>query len=168
MCSCNYYILCENDSIIFLELFYLWYLEYKKKNLYILLNKIGWKHTKKSVLESSENFWSHCTLAQPGAYLNSVGTATRGPLLTMTQVRQHCLPSTYIHDNGLDYKNFKWSVHKKASPRHKGAKFCDVCLSEKLAISKEINRPECLNRRREFGCKCPHRFRHLLAAVKGQ
>ena len=76
--------------------------------------------------------------------------------------------STYIHENGLDYRSIKWDIHKKASPRPKGAKFCDVCLSEKLAISKEINRPECLNRRREFGCKCPHRFRHLLAAVKGQ
>ena len=74
--------------------------------------------------------------------------------------------SSYIRDRGLCYRNVKWTIHKKASPRPKGAKFCDVCLSEKLAISKTINRPECLNRRREFGCKCPHRYRHLLAAVK--
>ena len=74
--------------------------------------------------------------------------------------------SSYIHDHGLCYRNVKWTIHKKASPRPKGAKFCDVCLSEKLAISVKINRPKCLNRRREFGCKCPHRYRHLLAAVK--
>ena len=71
-----------------------------------------------------------------------------------------------IHENGLNWRAIKWSVHKKASPRPKGAKFCDVCLTEKLTLCDNIGKPGCLNFRRETGCKCPHKYKHLLAAVK--
>ena len=74
--------------------------------------------------------------------------------------------SSHIHENGLNWRAIKWSVHKKANPRPKGAKFCDVCLAEKLTLCDNIGKPSCLNFRRETGCKCPHKYKHLLAAVK--
>ena len=90
--------------------------------------------------------------------LNSVTTPTNRPSPTAV--------SAYIHEKALNYKAIKWSVYKKASPRPKGAKFCDVCLSEILVISKHIHEPDCINQRREIGNKCVHRGRHLLVKAK--
>ena len=90
---------------------------------------------------------------------------THKQTFTNSSVGQTAL-SAYIHEKALNYKAIKWSVHKKASPRPKGAKFCDVCLSEKLVISKHIHEPDCLNKRREIGNKCVHRGRHLLVKAK--
>ncbi len=43
-----------------------------------------------------------------------------------SDARQRAL-SSYVHDRCLNYKSIKWSKHKKAHQRPKGAKFCELC-----------------------------------------
>jgi len=69
-----------------------------------------------------------------------------------------CSVVRQILKNGLHWKNIKLSVHKQASPSPKGAKVFDECLSEKLTLSDNIEKLNCLNFRREKGCKCPNCF----------
>ena len=51
-----------------------------------------------------------------------------------------------------------WEVAKRAQPYKKGNRYCDLCLTEKLMIDREIKRTKfCLNKRSDLTNRCVHR-----------
>ena len=69
--------------------------------------------------------------------------------------KSQCRPWDYI---------LTWSIKKKAHVYSAGAKYCDLCLSEKTIIM--LADKNCLNIRSEILRKCPHIRKFTLALVK--
>ena len=69
-----------------------------------------------------------------------------------------------------DYKNrgieplISWSIICKAAAFKSGAKRCNLCLAEKLAILQADQRT-LLNKRSEFISKCRHRTKFKLKNI---
>ena len=60
----------------------------------------------------------------------------------------------------------KWEILKKGSTYKKGSRYCDICLSEKLMISKHASDERSLNRRTELTSKCMHKEKFKLSRLK--
>ena len=73
----------------------------------------------------------------------------------------------HIWDEGLapDPK-IKWEILRHAPTYNKGGKYCDLCLTEKLLISKVLGNPTYLNRRSDLATKCRHRAKFKLCNIK--
>ena len=69
----------------------------------------------------------------------------------------------YLKDRNVNY-SLTWSIKKKAHVYQAGAKYCDLCLTEKTIIM--LADKNCLNIRSEILQLCPHIKRHTLAMVK--
>ena len=69
----------------------------------------------------------------------------------------------YLRDRNVDY-TLEWSIKKKAHVYSAGAKYYDLCLSEKTIIM--LADKNCLNIRSEILRKCPHISKFTLALVK--
>ena len=52
-------------------------------------------------------------------------------------------------------KNIKWSIVTKAAPYNNGSKYCNLCLTDKLFITK-AEKSNTLNKRSELISKCGH------------
>ena len=65
-----------------------------------------------------------------------------------------------VKDEGKTY-NIKWSVFRHASAYQGGARTCDLCLSEKLAIL-QAEQDTSLNKRSELMSVCRHRNKFIL------
>ena len=59
-----------------------------------------------------------------------------------------------------------WKIVAKAMSRKPNAKHCNLCLKEKIAISKVRNLRTHMNERDELGDICRHRKRHFLCNIK--
>ena len=57
--------------------------------------------------------------------------------------------------------SIEWSVAAKTSPYQPGAKLCNLCLAEKLAILQS-NPATTLNKRSELNSKCHHKNKFKL------
>ena len=70
----------------------------------------------------------------------------------------------------LASNEIEWAILAHAPAYSKGNRSCDLCLTQKLYISKNSQNPQYLNKRSELAQKCRHRHRHLLQppARKGQ
>lgn len=69
----------------------------------------------------------------------------------------------YVWEAGLNPEpDIEWSILKTATPHVKGGRTCDLCLTEKLFISKTFQNPQYLNQRTELALKCRHRRGYLL------
>ena len=72
--------------------------------------------------------------------------------------------ASHIWDAGLNPNpKIEWSILTKATPYMKGSRLCDLCLTEKLYISKNFNNPQYLNQRTEIALRCRHRRKFLLS-----
>lgn len=60
--------------------------------------------------------------------------------------------------------SIKWSIHRKANPNKDGSKYCDLCITEKLAIAKSDSR-YCLNKKSEIVSTCRHKYKFYLKSV---
>ena len=60
----------------------------------------------------------------------------------------------------------KWEIVKQGHVYRKGGRYCDLCLSEKLYISKNLKTEGCLNKRTELTSKCRHKDRFKLSRIK--
>ena len=58
-----------------------------------------------------------------------------------------------------------WQIVKNTPVYKKGGRECDLCLTEKLFILKNISDPNLLNRNTDLALKCKHRARHRLSAL---
>ena len=71
--------------------------------------------------------------------------------------------SSFVWEKNLNPDpNIKWSILSKAYPYQKGSRSCDLCLTEKLFISRTFNNQQYLNKRSELALKCRHKARFLL------
>ena len=66
--------------------------------------------------------------------------------------------SKYVWDQGLNpTPNVAWKFLKKCSVYQPGGKSCDLCLSEKVYIIKNLHKGNCINKRTDTGNKCKHK-----------
>ena len=56
-----------------------------------------------------------------------------------------------------------WKFLKVCNTYQPGKKSCDLCLSEKFYIIKNLNKKENINKRTDIGNKCPHRRKRTFA-----
>ena len=67
------------------------------------------------------------------------------------------------HGNIVEPK-IKWSIMKHCSTYQPGNRTCDLCISEKVLIIKNINKPSNINKRTDCAQTCYHK-RHYLSSV---
>ena len=66
--------------------------------------------------------------------------------------------SKYVWDNDLNpTPNVTWKFLKNCSVYNTGNKSCDLCLSEKFYIIKNLHKKNIINKRTDIGNKCPHK-----------
>ena len=74
--------------------------------------------------------------------------------------------SSYVWQKGLNPNpKIKWEILANPPVYRIGGRHCDLCLTEKLHISKKYNDNKCVNRRNDIALKCKHRARHRLSTV---
>ena len=59
-----------------------------------------------------------------------------------------------------------WDIITRAFTYNKGGRYCDLCLSEALAISRNLRNAGSLNKRNELTNKCLHKMRFRLNRLK--
>ena len=75
--------------------------------------------------------------------------------------------ASLVWEKGLNPKpKIKWTILKKTDQYSPGNKRCELCLTEKLFIIKEINNNNNINKRNEATHLCVHRNKHKLANIK--
>ena len=75
--------------------------------------------------------------------------------------------SQHVWDKELGQEpNIKWEILDKAQPYRKGARFCGLCIPEKIHIMRNIQNPQYLNKRTEVSQKCRHRAKFRLSNQK--
>ena len=66
--------------------------------------------------------------------------------------------SKYVWDNGLNpTPNVTWKFLKNCSVYKTGNKSCDLCMSKKIHIIKNLHKKNIINKRTDIGNKCPHK-----------
>ena len=66
--------------------------------------------------------------------------------------------ATYVWDNELNPNpNISWKFLKNCTTYEIGNKTCDLCLSEKFFIIKNLHRVNLVNKRTDIGNSCPHK-----------
>ena len=71
--------------------------------------------------------------------------------------------SAYIWEKNLNPEpKLKWTIIKHATSYKKGARYCDLCLTEKLCLLSTFAYPSFLNKRSELAQRCRHRAKFLL------
>ena len=59
----------------------------------------------------------------------------------------------------------KWEIVKLVDAYKPGDKSCELCLAEKVAIGRNADDPDSLNKRSELAAACRHRARYKLARL---
>ena len=78
-----------------------------------------------------------------------------------TALSRHCWQ---LKDKKIQHE-IKWSIKARATPYTGGARWCDLCLSEKLAILMS-NKETTLNSKNEIMGKCRHKRKFCLENVR--
>ena len=74
--------------------------------------------------------------------------------------------SKFLWDKNLNRNpKIEWKILKVCHTYSPGNKTCDLCLSEKLEIIKNLGNPKSLNKRTDIANKCPHRKKHYLNKI---
>ena len=71
-----------------------------------------------------------------------------------------------LKDEEIDY-SIKWEIHKKAAPYQCGARKCDLCLAEKIAIASG-DPVKMLNSRSELISTCRHAAKFRYASMTAE
>ena len=84
------------------------------------------------------------------------------------QNKRNCTTlAQYIWMNKLNPKpNIKWEIVKKCNLYRPGNSFCDLCVSEKVAIIELANNPFNINKRTDIATRCLHRKMYTLENFK--
>ena len=74
--------------------------------------------------------------------------------------------AAHVREHSLDSSKIKWEIIAQCHPYQAGQSTCNLCLSEKLHILKNINSPKSLNKRSDIGNKCTlHKKKHFLDRI---
>ena len=77
--------------------------------------------------------------------------------------------SQYVWSNNLNPDPaIKWEILKKCLPYEQGRGDCDICLSEKVFIIRNLGNPDCLNKRTDIANRCPHKKKYKLDQWAGK
>ena len=77
--------------------------------------------------------------------------------------------SKYIWDQGLNpTPDVSWKYLKKCDVYDTGQKSCDLCLSEKYFIIKQLSQSNLINKRTDIGNKCLHKAKKTLGCIRPQ
>ena len=68
-------------------------------------------------------------------------------------------------DNIINEPKINWRIVKTCKTYRPGDRNCDLCLSEKVAILKNINKPQTINKKTDLGTTCMHRKNFYLSGV---
>ena len=72
--------------------------------------------------------------------------------------------SRHVWDKNLNPSpKIKWKFLKVCNTYQPSKKSCDLCLSEKFYIIKNMNKKENINKRTDIGNKCPHKRKRTFA-----
>ena len=72
--------------------------------------------------------------------------------------------ASLVWEKGLNPKpKIKWTILRKTDKYSPGNKRCELCLTEKLFIIKEINNNNNINKRNKATHLCVHRNKRKLA-----
>ena len=69
-----------------------------------------------------------------------------------------------LKEKGISY-NITWEIHRKAKAYRPGARYCNLCTAEALAIAFQAGE-NCLNSKNEILKQCRHRARWKLGKFK--
>ena len=61
--------------------------------------------------------------------------------------------------------NIAWKFLRNCDVYDTGRRTCDLCLSEKLYIIKNLHQSSLINKRTDIGNKCPHRKKKTLGST---
>ena len=90
-------------------------------------------------------------------HVHSFKTASKMNATTLSQ---------YIWDKKMSPNpKIKWNILKKCTTYQPGNRSCDLCISEKLAIIKNSNNPNNINKRNDIGTRCIHRKNFKLDRI---
>lgn len=82
------------------------------------------------------------------------------------QYKSETTLSKHVWNNSLNpTPQIKWEYLKKCKTYDVGDKSCDLCLSEKEFIVKNLHQTSLINKRADIGNKCPHRRKKTLSAM---
>ena len=71
--------------------------------------------------------------------------------------------SKYLWDNNLNKTpNITWKILKKCNTYKTGQKSCDLCLTEKHLIIKNLKSPNLINKKTDIGNRCIHQRNKTL------
>ena len=71
--------------------------------------------------------------------------------------------SKYVWENKLNpTPSISWKFLKNCSTYDVGNKTCDLCLSEKFFIIKNLHHVNLINKRTDIGNSCPHKRKKTL------
>ena len=74
--------------------------------------------------------------------------------------------AAHVREKSLDPSQIKWEIIAKSHAYKTGQTTCNLCLSEKLFIVKNLNNPKSLNKRTDIGNKCTlHKKKNFLKDV---
>ena len=75
--------------------------------------------------------------------------------------------SQHVWNKGLaPNPDITWEIVAHAQEYKKGNRYCDLCITEKLQIAKELKKPTCLNKRTDLTNFCVHKAAHKLSKIK--
>ena len=81
-----------------------------------------------------------------------------------TSKKNDTVLSQHIWNKGLaPDPDISWEIITHAQTYKKGNKYCDLCTTEKVYISKEFRLPTCLNKRTDLTNSCIHKAKHKLS-----
>ena len=81
--------------------------------------------------------------------------------------------SQYVWENGLNrnskneyaHPDLKWEILKECQVYIGGQDSCNLCVTEKLYITRNMTNPNNINHRSDLGGKCIHKRRAMLSEV---
>ena len=74
--------------------------------------------------------------------------------------------SKYVWEQSLNpTPNVSWKFIQKCDVYDVGRKSCDLCLSEKFHIIKNLHQTSLINKRTDIGNKCPHKRKKTLKFI---
>ncbi len=66
-----------------------------------------------------------------------------------------------LKESGIEYK-IDWKIITRSNTYSAGARYCNLCLTEKLHILKNFKNPTSINKRSELISKCRHARKFLI------
>ena len=121
----------------------------------------------KDVVYSSEvktntevkRYYGSCSTTFKARYGNHVSDSNLPHRREATTLSTH---KWLLKDNNINFTQ-NWSFLAHARSYTPEMKYCNLCLTEKYLLNRDMKDKNLLNKRKEIFRKCPHRAKYLLS-----